>query len=99
MEDKEIFPAEGPRYFEGFLENLKKSTSTKDAVWWSIVNQFGNELDQSISQKKVSDEEAEGFRKEIGEFMEQGNNKEEYERSLGEIATFWWEKEDDKKSK
>jgi len=99
MEDKEIFPAEGPGYFEGFLNNLKESTTTRDALWWVIVNQFGNELNQSIDQKKVTNKEAVGFKKEIGEFMEQGNNREEYERNLGEMATFWWEKKEAKKGK
>lgn len=102
MEDKETFPAEGLDHFESYFKNIRESNSTRTNVWWGCIDHFGSELSQSLKQKKVSKKEVEEFRQQIGAFMNEENNREDYREKLessGETPSFWWEKEEAKKGK
>lgn len=93
METSKKFPAEGPRHFEQYLRNIKGFAAQlpNRETTWASVDQFGVELGHSLQQGKVTSQEAEEFRKKISQFMSEGDNRANYESVFPEMATYWWE--------
>jgi hypothetical protein len=93
MEDR----ARGPSpndfdYFKGRLEKIIESNQQRDPMWWNVgIEHLGFELKKAFGQGEVTEEQVETIKKGVADFMNQGTNRQDYERALDE-TDFWWEK-------
>ena len=104
------YPERAIEHFEGYLNSAKiYPKENRDDYWWVWVFQFGDELKEARERGLVTEDEVVSIKKDVSDFMNEGNNLQEFlkakkaidkgrEKERGEYKLWWQDEEENKLS-